>query len=150
MLNERSYLRSDIADQVWSPLEPLSLDANGIEVVLQEEVDALSTPFFGFFTGARMRNIEMWKCLRRQLSPQQTTWLMIDALPRQVIFAHCWCVRWQSSYERLKRKLFNTKTKLAMDVCSMSPRIIFVDGVCADCTQALPSIDQCYSRVSVG
>ena len=49
MLNERSYLRSDIADQVWSPLEPLSLDANGIEVVLQEEVDALSTPFFGFF-----------------------------------------------------------------------------------------------------
>jgi hypothetical protein len=75
---------------------------------------------------------------------------MIDALPRLVIFAHCWCVRWQSSYERLKRKLLNANTKLAMDVYSMSPRIIFVDGVYADCTQALPSIDQCYSRVSVG
>jgi hypothetical protein len=62
MLNERSYLRSDIADQVWSPLEPLSLDANGIEVVLQEEVDALSTPFFGFFywrKNARYRDVEI-------------------------------------------------------------------------------------------
>ena len=62
MLNERSNLRSDIADQVWSPLEPLSLDANGIEVVLQEEVDALATPFFGFFywrKNAQYRDVEM-------------------------------------------------------------------------------------------
>lgn len=49
MPNERSYLRNDIADQVWSPLEPVSLDANGMGVVLQEEVDELSPPFFGFF-----------------------------------------------------------------------------------------------------
>ena len=62
MPNERSYLRNDIADQVWSPLESVSLDANGMEVVLLEQVNALSTPFFGFFywrKNAQYRDVEM-------------------------------------------------------------------------------------------